>query len=107
MNCARSGCLGTIVDGYCEDCGMAPRPESTSGTEVLGARPGPAPSEPVNRRTASRNRRERLDRLDRLDAPPPAGPRAGRRAAGAGSGPDDRGHGGPARARAAALLRRV
>ena len=26
MNCARSGCTGTIVDGYCDDCGMAPRP---------------------------------------------------------------------------------
>jgi serine/threonine-protein kinase PknG len=24
MNCAREGCTGTIVDGYCDVCGMAP-----------------------------------------------------------------------------------
>ena len=24
MNCARNGCTGTIVDGYCDVCGMAP-----------------------------------------------------------------------------------
>ena len=24
MNCARAGCTGTIVDGYCDVCGMAP-----------------------------------------------------------------------------------
>jgi serine/threonine-protein kinase PknG len=24
MNCAREGCNGTIVDGYCDECGMAP-----------------------------------------------------------------------------------
>ena len=24
MNCARQGCTGTIVDGYCDVCGMAP-----------------------------------------------------------------------------------
>jgi serine/threonine-protein kinase PknG len=68
MNCARSGCTGTIVDGYCDDCGMAPRPESTSGTEVLGARPGTAPSEPSSHRVAgpsggtSSTRRHRLGR---------------------------------------------
>ena len=31
MNCARSGCSGTIVDGYCDVCGMAPaRPAATA-----------------------------------------------------------------------------
>ena len=30
MNCTREGCAGTIVDGYCDVCGMAPaRPAST------------------------------------------------------------------------------
>ena len=24
MNCTREGCAGTIVDGYCDTCGMAP-----------------------------------------------------------------------------------
>ena len=38
--CTRPGCQGTIADGYCDDCGMAPRPESTSGTS---GRPPRAP----------------------------------------------------------------
>jgi len=24
MNCTREGCTGTIIDGYCDTCGMAP-----------------------------------------------------------------------------------
>jgi serine/threonine-protein kinase PknG len=36
MNCARDGCAGTIVDGYCDVCGMAPaRPPAP--------KPAPAP----------------------------------------------------------------
>ena len=27
MNCAHPGCTGQIVDGYCDECGMAPAPE--------------------------------------------------------------------------------
>jgi serine/threonine-protein kinase PknG len=33
VNCARPGCTGTIVDGYCDRCGMAPaRPVGSSAT---------------------------------------------------------------------------
>jgi serine/threonine-protein kinase PknG len=39
MNCARKGCTGTIVDGYCDMCGMAPaRP---------AAAPAAAPAPPA------------------------------------------------------------
>ncbi len=68
MTCTRPGCTGTIVDGYCDDCGMAPRPESTSGTEVLGAAPPTSSSETSSRRMAgpsggtSATRRHRLGR---------------------------------------------
>jgi serine/threonine-protein kinase PknG len=34
MNCTREGCTGTIVDGYCDTCGMAPQ---------RAAIPAPAP----------------------------------------------------------------
>ena len=30
MNCEQAGCDGTIVDGYCDVCGMAPVPPSSS-----------------------------------------------------------------------------
>ena len=42
MNCERPGCTGQVVDGYCDECGMAPArrpdvgaPEAT-GTRALG-----------------------------------------------------------------------
>ncbi len=35
MNCAREGCTGTIVDGYCDVCGMAPaRPAAATAPPV-------------------------------------------------------------------------
>ena len=42
MNCARNGCTGTIVDGYCDVCGMAPaRP---AATPAATATPTPTPT---------------------------------------------------------------
>jgi len=38
MNCAREGCSGTIVDGYCDVCGMAP------ARAVATPAPAPAPA---------------------------------------------------------------
>ena len=39
MNCAREGCAGAIVDGYCGVCGLAPREESrtTATTGSVGS----------------------------------------------------------------------
>ena len=37
MRCQRDGCPGEIRDGYCDDCGMAPRPAATPRTGPSGA----------------------------------------------------------------------
>jgi serine/threonine-protein kinase PknG len=37
--CGRPGCAGTIVDGYCDTCGLAP-------ARAAGSRPTPAPAPP-------------------------------------------------------------
>ena len=37
MTCADSACAGTVVDGYCDVCGMAPR-RDTAGTATTGSR---------------------------------------------------------------------
>jgi serine/threonine-protein kinase PknG len=40
MKCARDGCSGTIVDGYCDVCGMAPaRPAAPAATPAATAAP--------------------------------------------------------------------
>jgi len=46
MNCAREGCNGTIVDGYCDVCGMAPaHPAATPAAGEPGKRgPTAAPA---------------------------------------------------------------
>jgi serine/threonine-protein kinase PknG len=46
MNCARQGCSGTIVDGYCDVCGLAPaRSAAPAATPVApAATPAPAPA---------------------------------------------------------------
>lgn len=53
--CARAGCGGAILDGYCDTCGLAPMPASpvptgTSGA-VAGAGAGAAP--PTGRQTGT------------------------------------------------------
>ena len=98
------GLPGTIVDGYCDDCGLAPAPvESTSGTEVLDGRTADvaagAPSRPHDRRRAAATIRDAAQPgsvRGLVDIPTGAGPR-----------PGDRGDGRPARRRAPAVLRRV
>ena len=40
MNCTQPGCSGTIVDGYCDVCGMAP------ASQAAAAPPGTAPAAP-------------------------------------------------------------
>jgi serine/threonine-protein kinase PknG len=42
MNCARDGCSGTIVDGYCDVCGLAPA--RSAAPAASAATPGPAPA---------------------------------------------------------------
>jgi len=50
MRCGRPGCPGTIVDGWCDDCGLAPArdtPEAPLPPPVVGA---VSTSQPVDRR---------------------------------------------------------
>jgi serine/threonine-protein kinase PknG len=56
MSCTRDGCTGTIVDGYCDVCGMAPPRAAIPGSAPVPVRapipstPGPAippPSQPI------------------------------------------------------------
>jgi serine/threonine-protein kinase PknG len=44
MNCAREGCTGTIVDGYCDVCGMAPARPAPTPAPMPAATPAPAVS---------------------------------------------------------------
>jgi serine/threonine-protein kinase PknG len=44
MNCARSGCTGTIVDGYCDVCGMAPARPTTTSAPTPTSTPTPTPT---------------------------------------------------------------
>ena len=37
MRCERNGCTGSIVDGFCDVCWMAPVRRTTSATVVVGA----------------------------------------------------------------------
>ncbi len=39
MSCEQPGCTGSIVDGYCDVCGMPPTEQATVATQA----PGPAP----------------------------------------------------------------
>jgi len=45
MKCQQPGCSGTIVDGYCDVCGMAPADAGAAGTPTpTGSRSAPASS---------------------------------------------------------------
>jgi serine/threonine-protein kinase PknG len=72
MRCARPECTGTIVDGYCDVCGMAPASAQPSGPASAPASPSasasapapapasgsaPAPAAGSTRTTASASRR--------------------------------------------------
>ncbi|MGA8335999.1 MAG: tetratricopeptide repeat protein [Solirubrobacteraceae bacterium] len=50
MNCARNGCTGMIVDGYCDVCGMAP---ARPAPEVVPSSPSPTGQPPSSALTAS------------------------------------------------------
>ncbi|MFS8586698.1 MAG: hypothetical protein FWJ72_16645, partial [Acidimicrobiia bacterium] len=39
--CDRDGCSGTVVDGYCDTCGMAPRAAAGTSAPAAGGA-GPA-----------------------------------------------------------------
>jgi serine/threonine-protein kinase PknG len=41
--CRFSGCLGTVAGGYCDTCGMAPRPGAASGAGLGGGSGGSVP----------------------------------------------------------------
>ena len=49
VNCHREGCAGMIVDGYCNDCGLAPSSVERSLTAVLGASPARPPTTATGR----------------------------------------------------------
>ena len=59
MNCTRAGCTGTIVDGYCDVCGMAPPARRAIPRVGPGARAPAAtpPSAPTHARRAPARRR--------------------------------------------------
>ncbi len=44
MNCTQPGCSGEITDGYCNICGMAPRPQAAGATSGGAASGSPAAS---------------------------------------------------------------
>jgi len=53
VGCTQPGCGGTMEDGYCDRCGMAPAPAAAvpsppvgAGTPVLAAAPAPSASQP-------------------------------------------------------------
>ncbi len=46
MNCTRQGCTGTIVDGYCDTCGMAPPRAAIPGSAPIPVQ-SPPPPQPV------------------------------------------------------------
>ncbi|HEY1521021.1 MAG TPA: tetratricopeptide repeat protein [Solirubrobacteraceae bacterium] len=48
MNCAREGCAGTIVDGYCDVCGMAPARPAATPPPSAPPPAAPPPSAPVS-----------------------------------------------------------
>jgi serine/threonine-protein kinase PknG len=86
--CTRPGCGGTIQDGYCDTCGLAPAPAAapsgpqspgsqspgsqspgsqSSGSSAAGlsSRPGSAPSSTASGRTGSRRSRRGSSRASR------------------------------------------
>ena len=36
MNCTREGCTGTIIDGYCDTCGIVWAGAGVAGTAARG-----------------------------------------------------------------------
>ena len=38
QSCSRPGCDGTVVDGYCDTCGLAAKPAATASTPLTSAR---------------------------------------------------------------------
>lgn len=76
MKCGQPGCPGTIVDGYCDVCGMPPTPGSMPvGRGVAGSRPsttatGPCPQPGCNGRI--------VDGYCDVCGLPPETPQAGR-----------------------------
>ncbi len=62
VNCQRTGCGGTIVDGYCDECGLAPSATGRSQTEVDEVAVRPATTRTTRPRTTSTvaTRRSRL-----------------------------------------------
>ena len=82
MRCQRDGCPGEIRDGYCDDCGMAPRPAAAPGTGTSGRtwqQPGTSGSQPLrDRRAGHRHIRHRgPGRLRRRASPSWAPPSIG------------------------------
>ena len=47
MTCTREGCAGTIVDGYCDTCGMAPPRAAIPGSAPVPIPTAPPPSQPI------------------------------------------------------------
>jgi serine/threonine-protein kinase PknG len=53
MNCRRPGCGGSIVDGWCNDCGLAPSRNRAEPQPSPWAAPIPAPSTAVTATTST------------------------------------------------------
>jgi serine/threonine-protein kinase PknG len=55
VNCARPGCTGQIVDGYCDVCGMAPARSESPAPASSDAVPGvPSSTQPATSHTSAR-----------------------------------------------------
>ena len=114
--CMVAGCPGSIVDGYCDTCGMAPRAQATSPTFPMGraaAIPRLRPSRHRGPTAAPTARSRPRPPAGRARGPPapgaaarcaPASGRARRGAVRPDGRPGDRGHGRPRGPRGQAVL---
>src|SRR3954469_2079600 len=63
MNCEQPDCAGTVVDGYCDFCGMAPRRREAPVAVAAGTQPSVAGATTVPRSTARRTTSSTRSRL--------------------------------------------
>ena len=71
MKCAQPGCTGTVVDGYCDVCGLAPVESGTSApvSSAHGDGPSAATSQSGTTRTIQTGGRFSRDRACSIETP--------------------------------------
>jgi serine/threonine-protein kinase PknG len=61
--CGRDGCPGTIADGYCDTCGMAPRATPSAASARSGAPAATGGGDPLSSRTSPTTGQVNVSRL--------------------------------------------